>query len=295
MQELIEKRCHEDFSVLQLGALPPANYFIPFAPGQDPFAPRETSARFTSLNGEWQFAYYPSPRAAAADWPRLRQVFAAGEGARIPVPSCWQLQGYGAPQYLNFRYPFPFDPPFVPDENPTGVYHRRFTARPCPGRRLHLVLEGVDSCFYLYVNDAFAGYSQVSHSPAAFDITDFLRPGENTLTAAVLQWCDGSYLECQDKWRLSGIFRDVYLLDRPAAGLTGYRLTARLEPDGAGTLQLSWDNAPGHAGDPCTGTAELRDPDGALLASLPFEEGAPLTIPVEAPAPGPPRPPTSTG
>ena len=285
MQELMEKRCHEDFSVLQLGALPPANYFIPFAPGQDPFAPRETSARFTSLNGEWQFAYYPSPRAAAADWPRLRQVFAAGEGARIPVPACWQLQGYGAPQYLNFRYPFPFDPPFVPDENPTGVYHRRFTARPRPGRRLHLVLEGVDSCFYLYVNDAFAGYSQVSHSPAAFDITDFLRPGENTLTVAVLQWCDGSYLECQDKWRLSGIFRDVYLLDRPAAGLTGYRLTAELAPDGAGTLRLSWDNAPAHAGDPCTGTAELRDPDGALLASLPFEEGAPLTIPVEAPRP----------
>ena len=142
MQELIEKRCHEDFSVLQLGALPPANYFIPFAPGQDPFAPRETSARFTSLNGEWQFAYYPSPRAAAADWPRLRQVFAAGEGARIPVPACWQLQGYGAPQYLNFRYPFPFDPPFVPDENPTGVYHRRFTAGPAPAAGCTLCWKG---------------------------------------------------------------------------------------------------------------------------------------------------------
>ena len=282
MQELIEKRYHEDYAALHLGALPPANYFIPFAPGQDPFAARETSAFFTSLNGDWQFAYYPSPRAAAAGWPALRERFAAGRAATIPVPSCWQLHGYGAPQYLNTRYPFPFDPPYVPDDDPTGVYHRRFTAALRPGRRLHLVFEGVDSCFYLYINDRFAGYSQVSHSPTAFDITDFVTDGENTLTVAVLQWCDGSYLECQDKWRLSGIFRDVYLLDRPAGGLTAYRLTAGLAADGSGAVCLSWDNVPAESagGLPCEGEAVLTDPDGAELARVPFTEGLPLTIPV---------------
>lgn len=129
------------------------------------------------------------------------------------MPSCWQMHGYGRPQYVNVAYPIPFDPPYVPDENPTGVYRRTFRLpESWRGRRVTLNFDGVNACFFVWINGREAGMSKGSRLPAEFDITAFLREGENTLTVKVLQWADSTYLEDQDCWRMSGIFRDVYLL-----------------------------------------------------------------------------------
>ncbi len=210
---------HEDPRKLHIGTLPDHAYFIPFAKGQNAFAEREQSARFELLNGEWGFTYYDS----IIDMP---DDFIARESAeKLPVPSNWQLHGYDKAQYTNVCYPIPFDPPYVPDDIPVGVYRRGYTFKP-DGMRKILCFEGVDSCFYLYINGQFAGYSQVSHHTSEFDITDLLTEGENSIAAAVLKWCDGTYLEDQDKFRLSGIFRDVYVLSRPGKRLENYRITS---------------------------------------------------------------------
>lgn len=212
---------HEDPLKLHIGTLPDHNYFIPFAKGQDAFAARETSKCFELLNGDWGFSYYES----IIDMP---DDPADIEKGRIPVPSNWQLYGYDKPQYTNINYPIPFDPPYVPDDVPVGVYRRTYLYKP-DGLRKILCFEGVDSCLYLYVNGRFAGYSQVSHHTSEFDITSLLNEGENHIAAAVLKWCDGTYLEDQDKFRMSGIFRDVYILSRPEKRLEDYRVIA--EPD----------------------------------------------------------------
>ena len=217
---------HEDAESLHVGTLTDHCYFIPFGKEQDPFAQRESSRYFELLNGEWDFAYYGS----IIDLPDDLGDCAS----KIPVPSNWQLHGFDKPQYTNVCYPIPFDPPYVPDDDPVGVYRRSYTYKP-DGMRKILCFEGVDSCLYLYINGQFAGYSQVSHHTSEFDITDMLRDGENTITAAVLKWCDGTYLEDQDKFRLSGIFRDVYVISRPEKRLENYRITA----DGQGSLSVS--------------------------------------------------------
>ena len=210
---------HEDPSKLHIGTLADHCYFIPFAKGQDAFAPREESQRFTLLNGEWDFAYYDSIIDMPDDF--LNAEFTH----KLTVPSNWQLHGYDVPQYTNVCFPIPYDPPFVPDDIPVGVYRRVYSYTP-DGLRKILCFEGVDSCFYLYVNGQLAGYSQVAHHTSEFDITDMLTEGDNVITAVVLKWCDGTYLEDQDKFRLSGIFRDVYILSRPEKRLENYRVTA---------------------------------------------------------------------
>ena len=212
---------HEDPEKLHIGTLPDHCYFIPFPKGSDPFSVREDSGFFELLNGEWDFAYYDSIIDMPDDFTKVFPV-------KMPVPSNWQLHGFDKPQYTNVCYPIPFDPPFVPDDIPVGVYGRTYTYRPDGLKRI-LCFEGVDSCLYLYVNGRFAGYSQVSHHTSEFDITELLEEGENRITAAVLKWCDGTYLEDQDKFRLSGIFRDVYVLSRPEKRLEDYRIIA--EPD----------------------------------------------------------------
>ena len=139
---------------------------------------REASDRFLSLNGTWKFGYFPNPLAV----PEF-----AGPGFddaafdSIPVPSVWQTQGYDRHQYTNVSYPFPFDPPYVPSENPCGAYRRSFSLKKAPGKAYTLTFEGVDSCLYVWVNGDFVGYSQVSHSTSDFDVTPFVKDGENTL------------------------------------------------------------------------------------------------------------------
>lgn len=215
---------HENPEQLHVGTLEKHCYFIPFAPGEIPFDPREKSSRFELLNGQWEFRYYDSIIDMEDDF--ISHPFER----KIPVPSNWQLQGYDKPQYTNVCYPIPYDPPYVPDDIPVGVYSRSLAYTPDGLDRI-LVFEGADSCVYLYVNGEFAGYSQVSHSTSEFDITPFLREGENNITAAVLKWCDGTYLEDQDKFRLSGIFRDVYVLSRPKKRLENYIVRTEISDD----------------------------------------------------------------
>ncbi|HOB20223.1 MAG TPA: glycoside hydrolase family 2 TIM barrel-domain containing protein, partial [Candidatus Atribacteria bacterium] len=175
---------------------------------------RGLSSRFLLLNGQWDFYYAPSPQEAPAGF--YNADFDTTGWDRIKVPSNWQLEGYGRPHYTNIAYPIPVDPPHVPVENPTGCYRREFfIPEEWEGFRITLNFEGVDSAFHVWVNGTLAGYSQVSRMPSEFDITPLIKPGKNILAVRVYQWSDGTYLEDQDMWWLSGIFRDVYLLARP--------------------------------------------------------------------------------
>lgn len=260
---------HEDLQQLHVGTLGKRCYFIPFAPGQDPFAARGDSSRMRLLNGDWDFRYYSS----IID---LEDDFTALPGnTTIPVPSNWQLHGFDVPQYTNVSYPIPFDPPYVPDDIPVGVYSRDYSHVPDEMRRI-LVFEGVDSCVYLYVNGEFVGYSQVSHSMQEFDITPFLKEGNNRITAAVLKWCDGTYLEDQDKIRLSGIFRDVYILSRPEERLEDYRIATRLSGNNSrAELEFTPVGISAHC--------RLSDMTGATVAEFDAAAGATARVEISAP------------
>lgn len=202
---------YEDLAIQRVGALEPRSYYIPFAPN-DEFGKREQSSRFVLLSGEWRFGFYPSPEDIPDDI--LNDSFGYERLDRLNVPSMWELNGYGKPAYINISYPIPYDPPYVPVDNPTGVYIREFDWS-LSDETVTAVLEGVDSCYYLYINGKFAGFAEESHNTSEFDITKFLRDGKNRICIIVLKWCAGTYLEDQDKFRMSGIFRDVYLLRRP--------------------------------------------------------------------------------
>ena len=166
-------------------------------------------SRQVQLNGDWQFAFFNRD----IDVPD-----AIEQWDTIPVPSCWQLQGYENPNYSNINYPYPCDPPYVPDDNPCGVYQRTFQLD--QWGRTYFVFEGVSSCAYLYINGRYVGFTQGSHILSEFDITDYVNQGVNTVRVKVLKWCCGSYLEDQDFFRYNGIFRDVYLLQRPENHIT---------------------------------------------------------------------------
>lgn len=190
--------------------LPQKAYAIPYESLEKALAfDRHQSAYYRLLNGIWDFAYFPRE----LDVPEnpADTVFNDTQ----PVPSCWQMHGYEFPYYMNLNYPHPVDPPYVPDENPCGVYRTRFTLDGSwAARHTHIVFEGAASCLYLYVNGHYVGFTEGSHLQAEFDLTPYVQEGENELVAKVLKWCAGSYLEDQDFFRLNGIFRDVYLLSR---------------------------------------------------------------------------------
>lgn len=252
-EEIIRYRYHESYGDIHMNMEPPRNYYIPFSRGQDAFGKREESSRFHLLNGEWSFWYFDSCRCLGG---LTQETLREGKG-RISVPGCWQMQGHDRPQYVNYRYPIAFDPPFVPDDNPVGLYETGWHLDLRKGRRYFLNLEGVDSCFYLYINGKFAGYNQVSHNTSECDITEFLTEGENTVTLAVLKWCDGTYLECQDKWRMSGIFRDVYILERPVERVISWRVQTEMAEDfGEASLRVRLHGTPGLRGQVCLGQPE---------------------------------------
>ncbi|MCQ2462554.1 MAG: DUF4981 domain-containing protein, partial [Clostridia bacterium] len=206
---------HKSLAFLHVGTEPHRAYYIPYESEKAALAfRRENSAFFRSLNGEWKFLYNKS----FEDLPDGFEEADFGICAldTVTVPRCWQTyveRDYDKPLYSNLRYPFPTDPPHVPEENPCGIYFRDVELSDTDGR-FYLNFEGVGSCFYLYVNGCFAGYSQISHSTSEFEITDYIKNGINRFTVAVVKWCDGTYLEDQDFFRLSGIFRDVYILKR---------------------------------------------------------------------------------
>ena len=222
---MITKGYEQDLKSLHVNCCESRAYFIPYSNEETAKTyERENSQRFRNLCGEWAFSYYRSVLDLSDDIVKPHTNI--GGWDRIPVPSNWQMHGYDKPQYLNTRYSIPVDPPNIPIDNPVGVYARNFTVPSEFDSMLkYLVFEGVDSAFYLYINGEFVGYSQVSHMTSEFDITKYLCEGTNRVVVIVLKWCDGTYLEAQDKWRLSGIFRDVYMLARPKGHLEDFTVT----------------------------------------------------------------------
>ena len=231
---------YEDPSTLHVGTMPLRADYCP------------QGACRLSLNGTWDFRYFTRAEDVPEDIAAQRWQSAA----TIPVPSVWQAHGYDAYFYSDERYPFPYDPPYMPRENPCGVYQREFSL-PQGDAKCYLNFDGVDSCFFVWVNGYLAGYSQVSHSNSEFDITALVTPGVNVLTVAVLKWCDGTYLEDQDKIRASGIFRDVYLLRRPREHVWDVQLRG----DASGEIHCRWD----WVGTPQEVELELDDPEGKPL------------------------------
>ena len=205
---------YENPSVLHENREKEHAYFIPYHTSETAVkGEKESSEFYRLLNGDWNFLYYDR----CMDVPNeiFEKNYTSPIAKKIKVPCSWQFQGYDVPQYLNISYPFPVDPPYVPIDNPTGVYYLDFElSEAWINRNTFIVFEGVSSCLELYINGTRAGFSQGSRMPSEFNITPYVQKGQNRLTVKVLKWCDGSYLEAQDAFRLSGIFRDVYLLSR---------------------------------------------------------------------------------
>lgn len=212
---------HINPKTLHVGCEEPRAYFVPFQDEANAELPRSASRYFHSLCGEWDFRFYSSLIDVEDGF--YAEDYAVNENYnKIKVPMNWQMdldKGYDVPNYSNVRYVIPQDAPYVPDENPCGIYLRDFTVdENMLARDLFLNFEGVDSCFYLWINGKFAGYSQVSHMTSEFNINEFVHTGTNRIALLVLKWCDGTYLEDQDMWRMSGIFREVYILERSKRG-----------------------------------------------------------------------------
>ena len=241
---------YEDLSVQHVGTEKTRAYYMPLD--------RNGKATSLLLSGEdWFVHVYPSPEDAEDSF--ISPDFDKTQFDQIPVPSTLETLGYVRKMYTNVDYPMPYDPPYTPVDNPTGAYIKDFTKEKKEGRRYYLYFEGVDSAYYVYLNGIFVGYSEVPHSPSEFDVTDKLQNGENRLSVLVLKYSDGSYLEDQDKFRWSGIFRDVHLLDRPEEHIVDYTITS----DMTGLVQLSIDSV---VGKPSV-TVELSDADGNLLCN----------------------------
>ena len=226
---MIVPRYYEDLSVLHENTMPARAYFIPASKRMDNLVEhREESDRMQLLNGTWKFRYFNS--IYDVQEPFFEKDYDTENFDEIQVPSVWQMAGYDTHQYTNIRYPFPFDPPYVPQDIPCGTYAHTFVYHKDENApKAFLNFEGVDSCFYVWINGSYVGYSQVSHMTSEFDITDLLRDGENSIAVLVMKWCDGSYLEDQDKFRMSGIFRDVYILKRPKQAISDYHIKTRIE------------------------------------------------------------------
>ncbi len=212
----------ENPEVFNVGKELPHATLLPFRWPEEPY--------FQSLNGKWKFHWAPKPADRPTDF--YKPDFDVSGWDDIPVPSNWQMHGYGLPIYVNIRYPWsPTAPPKIPhDNNPVGSYRRTFTVpEKWKGRHVFLHFDGVESAFYVWVNGQKVGYSQGSRTPAEFNITKYVKPGENTLAVEVYRWCDGSYLEDQDFWRLSGIFRHVYLFATPDLHIRDFRVVTDLD------------------------------------------------------------------
>ena len=259
---MIVPKHYENIHVLHENTMPDRSYYIPASKVIENLEEnREVSDRFLLLNGMWKFKYYSSIYELTDRF--YEENFETADYKQVLVPGVWQNYGYDCWQYTNIRYPFPFDPPYVPCDNPCGTYVYDFDYSACKeAPKAYLNFEGVDSCFYVWVNGQYAGYSQVSHSTSEFDVTDFLREGKNRLAVLVLKWCDGSYMEDQDKFRSSGIFRDVYILKRPENGIFDYFIKTAQSTSGAQVdIELIYFNEPARV------EAKLFDAEGALVAS----------------------------
>lgn len=274
---MIVPRYYEDLDFLHENTMPPRAYYIPASHRmEDLVEHREASDRLQLLNGMWKFRYFESIYDVRDAF--YESGYDTSGFDEIPVPGVWQVAGYDTHQYTNIRYPFPFDPPYVPQDIPCGAYVHTFSyAKDKKAPKVYLNFEGVDSCFYVWVNGVYTGYSQVSHATSEFDVTDVIEEGENTIAVLVLKWCDGSYLEDQDKFRMSGIFRDVYLLKRPEKAVQDYRITTEIAETCAKiTLDISY-----YQETPVT--VSVEDAAGNVVAQTEISKAGTVTLEIANP------------
>ncbi|MGC4105707.1 MAG: glycoside hydrolase family 2 TIM barrel-domain containing protein [Thermomicrobiales bacterium] len=272
----------QDPAVLHRNREDPRSLLIPYADRESALSgDRTRSPWYRSLNGDWLFHYAERPAtipegAEAAD-------FDDHGWDTIPVPSVWQMHGYGTPNYANVNYPFPVDPPFVPDDNPVGCYRQTFElpAGWDAGRRIMLTLDGVCSAFTVWLNGEEVGFSKGSHMPAEFDVTDLVVPGQNVLAVQVLQWSDASYLEDQDMWRFNGIFRGVWLMALDPAHVRDLWYEAEMNgSNGYPQLRVNVNYANSDANRSESPTWVLVAPDGSVVTEY---GGRPHSVPDDAP------------
>ncbi len=241
---------------------------------------RAASPWYMLLNGDWRFHWSKNPAARPQEF--FKPGFDAAAWKTIPVPSNWQIHGYGTPIYTNIKYPHPKKPPKAPRKyNPVGSYRTTFTLPPAfTGRRTLIHFDGVNAAFYLWINGRKVGYSQGSRTPAEFDITAYVTDGENLLAAEVYRWCDGSYIEDQDFWRLAGIFRDVYLWSRPATCIRDFAVDVDLDGQYTnGTIDVGVE--PTGAAEGHTVEMQLLDADGEDVLAKTADPGSRITGTVE--------------
>lgn len=264
---MIVPRHYEDLKIMHENTMPSRAYYMPASHDMGPLVEdRFSSDRVICLNGTWEFQYFNSIYDLQEKF--YEQGYDCSRFTQVEVPGVWQNYGYDSHQYTNVRYPIPLDPPYVPQENPCGAYVRKFYYEiPEEAPRAYLNFEGVDSCFYVWVNGKYVGYSQVSHATSEFDVTEVLKNGENTLAVLVLKWCDGTYLEDQDKFRMSGIFRDVYFVNRPENVVYDYFTTTEIQEEQAViTVQASYQ------GKAVPTKLTLYDAEHKEIASQVFQE-----------------------
>ena len=264
---MIVPRHYEDLKIMHENTMPSRAYYMPASHDMGPLVEdRFSSDRVICMNGTWEFQYFNSIYDLQEKF--YEQGYDCSRFIQVEVPGVWQNYGYDSHQYTNVRYPIPLDPPYVPQENPCGAYVRKFYYEiPEEAPRAYLNFEGVDSCFYVWVNGKYVGYSQVSHATSEFDVTEVLKNGENTLAVLVLKWCDGTYLEDQDKFRMSGIFRDVYFVNRPENVVYDYFTTTEIQEEQAViTVQASYQ------GKAVPTKLTLYDAEHKEIASQVFQE-----------------------
>lgn len=264
---MIVPRHYEDLKIMHENTMPSRAYYMPASHDMGPLVEdRFSSDRVICMNGTWEFQYFNSIYDLQEKF--YEQGYDCSRFTQVEVPGVWQNYGYDSHQYTNVRYPIPLDPPYVPQENPCGAYVRKFYYEiPEEAPRAYLNFEGVDSCFYVWVNGKYVGYSQVSHATSEFDVTEVLKNGENTLAVLVLKWCDGTYLEDQDKFRMSGIFRDVYFVNRPENVVYDYFTTTEIQEEQAViTVQASYQ------GKAVPTKLTLYDAERKEIASQVFQE-----------------------
>lgn len=225
---LLLNEYHEDICKLHVNMMERRSYYVPFVDTTEAIniKDRNKQKNFFLLNGQWKFNYFNSLQLIK----EFNDINEINVSDTIEVPSVWQLNGYDYNQYTNVKYPIPYNPPFVPKNNPCAIYKKEFDLEIQPNKYdYNINFEGVDSCFYFWINGMFVGYSQISHSISEFDVTKFLVNGKNTITVLVLKWCDGTYFEDQDNFRMSGIFRDVYILKRAKSRIVDYKITPTID------------------------------------------------------------------
>ena len=223
---------HQDPGAFRVHEMPSRTYFIPFESEEASKQTRDHSAYFFSLCGEWCFLY----RSSLYDMEDFYEPdFDCSGFESVRVPEVWQTHGADMAQYLTSPFPIPVDPPYVPEKNPCAAYVKDFDFSPKVEKRYELHFEGKDSCIYVWLNGSFVGYGECPHCDSTFDVSQYLREGKNRLCVMVLKWCSGTYLDDQDKIRLSGLFRQVYLLERSKEGLRDFSIAAELD----GTVRVA--------------------------------------------------------